>query len=42
MRQGKLMYDSDIEEAIAFYKNMVEEDAAKAKGKGKGKGIFEQ
>ena len=28
--------------AIAFYKNMVEEDAAKAKGKGKGKGIFEQ
>ncbi len=40
MRQGKLMYDSDIEDAIGYYKNMIEEDAAKKKGKGKG--IFEQ
>ena len=40
MRQGKLMYDSDIDDAIGYYKNMLEEDAAKKKGKGKG--IFEQ
>ena len=40
MRQGKLMHDSDIDDAIAYYKNMLEEDAARKKGKGKG--IFEQ
>jgi teichoic acid transport system ATP-binding protein len=40
MRQGKLMYDSDIDDAIGYYKNMLEEDAAKKKGKDKG--IFEQ
>ncbi len=40
MRQGKLMYDSDIEDAIDYYQRMTEEDAAKKKGKGKG--IFEQ
>ena len=40
MRQGKMMYDSDIEDAIGYYKKMIEEDAAKKKGKGKG--IFEQ
>lgn len=40
MRQGKLMYDSDINDAIGYYKQMLEEDAAKKKGKGKG--IFEQ
>ena len=40
MRQGKLMYDSDIDDAIDYYKNMLEEDAALKKGKSKG--IFEQ
>ena len=40
MRQGKLMYDSDIDDAINYYKNMLEEDAALKKGKSKG--IFEQ
>ena len=40
MRQGKMMYDSDIEDAIGYYKKMIEEDAAKKKGKGMG--IFEQ
>ncbi|MBQ8563893.1 MAG: ABC transporter ATP-binding protein [Firmicutes bacterium] len=40
MRLGKLMYDSDIDDAIGYYQNMLEEDAAKKKGKGKG--IFEQ
>ena len=40
MRQGKLMYDSDIDDAIEYYQRMTEEDAAKKKGKGKG--IFEQ
>lgn len=40
MRMGKMMYDSDIDDAIGYYKNMLEEDAAKKKGKGKG--IFEQ
>ena len=39
MRQGKLLFDSDIDEAIDFYKKTLEEDEAKKK---KGKGIFEQ
>lgn len=39
MRQGKLLFDSNIEEAIDFYKKTLEEDEAKKK---KGKGIFEQ
>ena len=39
MRQGKLLFDSNIEEAIDFYKKTLEEDEARKK---KGKGIFEQ
>lgn len=39
MRQGKLLFDSNIEGAIDFYKKTLEEDEAKKK---KGKGIFEQ
>lgn len=39
MRQGKLLFDSDIDEAIDFYKQTLEEDEKKKK---KGKGIFEQ
>ena len=39
MRQGKLLFDSDIDEAIDFYKKTLEEDEARKK---KGKGIFEQ
>ncbi len=39
MRQGKLLFDSDIDSAIAFYKQTLEEDENKKK---KGKGIFEQ
>ena len=39
MRQGKLLYDSDINSAIDFYKKTLEEDEAKKKKK---KGIFEQ
>ena len=39
MRQGKLLFDGDIEEASEFYKRITEEDEAKKK---KGKGIFEQ
>lgn len=38
MRQGKLLFDSDIEEAIAFYEETLNKDAEKKKGKG----IFEQ
>lgn len=38
MRQGKLLFDSDIDEAIDFYKQTLEEDEKKKK---KGKGIFE-
>ena len=40
MRQGKLMFDSNMEEAIEYYNEMLEKDAAGKKGKGKG--IFEQ
>ena len=39
MRQGKLLFDSNIEGAIDFYKKTLEEDEANKK---KGKGIFEQ
>jgi len=39
MRQGKLLFDGNIDEAADFYKKTVEEDEAKAK---KRKGIFEQ
>lgn len=39
MRQGKLLFDSDIDAAIDFYKQTLEEDEKKKK---KGKGIFEQ
>ncbi|MBR5229264.1 MAG: ABC transporter ATP-binding protein, partial [Firmicutes bacterium] len=39
MRQGKLLFDSNIDEAIDFYKKTLDEDEAKKK---KGKGIFEQ
>lgn len=39
MRQGKLLFDSSIDEAIDFYQKTLEEDEAKKK---KGKGIFEQ
>lgn len=39
MRQGKLLFDSDIDEAIDFYKQTLEEDE---KNKKKRKGIFEQ
>ena len=39
MRQGKLLFDSDIDDAIDFYAKTLEEDAPKKK---KGKGIFEQ
>ena len=39
MRQGKLLFDSNIEGAIDFYKKTLEEDEAKKKN---GKGIFEQ
>ena len=39
MRQGKLLFDSDIDGAIDFYKKTLKEDEAKKK---KGKGIFEQ
>ncbi len=38
LRQGKLLFDSNIDEAIEFYQKTVEEDEAKKK---KGKGIFE-
>ncbi|MBQ4649267.1 MAG: ABC transporter ATP-binding protein [Firmicutes bacterium] len=40
MRQGKLLFDGEINEAAEFYKQTVEEDEAKKKKKGKG--IFEQ
>ena len=40
MRQGKLMFDSNMEEAIEYYNEMLAKDAAGKKGKGKG--IFEQ
>lgn len=40
IRQGKLLFDSNIDDAIEFYKKTVEEDEAKKKKKGKG--IFEQ
>lgn len=39
MRQGKLLFDSNIGEAIDFYKKTLEEDEARKKKK---KGIFEQ
>lgn len=39
MRQGKLLFDSNIGEAIDFYKKTLEEDEARKK---KNKGIFEQ
>ena len=39
LRQGKLLLDAGIDEAIEFYKKTLEEDEAKAKKKGKG--IFE-
>ena len=39
MRQGKLLFDGGIDEAIDFYKQTLEEDQAKKK---KNKGIFEQ
>lgn len=39
LRQGKLLFDSNIDEAIDFYKRTLEEDESKKK---KGKGIFEQ
>ena len=39
MRQGKLLFDGGIDEAIDFYKKTLEEDQAKKK---KNKGIFEQ
>ena len=39
MRQGKLLFDSDIDGAIDFYKKTLAEDEAKHK---QGKGIFEQ
>ena len=38
MRQGKLLFDGDIDEASEFYRQTLEEDEAKKKGKG----IFEQ
>lgn len=37
LRQGKLLFDSNIDEAIDFYKKALEEDEKKKKGKG----IFE-
>lgn len=37
LRQGKLLFDSNIDEAIDFYKKTLEEDEKKKKGKG----IFE-
>ena len=40
MRQGKLLFDSSIEEAVDFYNDLLEKDSARKKGKGKG--IFEQ
>ncbi len=39
MRQGKLLFDSTIDEAIDYYKKTLEEDEKKKK---KGRGIFEQ
>ena len=39
LRQGKLLFDSSIDEAIDFYKETLKEDESKMK---KGKGIFEQ
>ena len=39
MRQGKLLFESSIDEAIDFYQKTLEEDESKKK---KGKGIFEQ
>ena len=39
LRQGKLLLDSGIDEAIEFYQKTLEEDEKKKK---KGKGIFEQ
>ncbi len=39
LRQGKLLFDSNIDEAIDFYKETLKEDESKKK---KGKGIFEQ
>ena len=38
MRQGKLLFDSNIGEAIQFYEETLKKDAAKKKGKG----IFDQ
>lgn len=38
LRQGKLLFDDNIDDAIEFYKNTLEEDEKKKKGKG----IFEQ
>ena len=40
LKQGKLLFDSTIDEAIDFYNQTVE--AGQAKKKKKGKGIFEQ
>ena len=40
LKQGKLLFDSNIDEAIDFYNQTVEADQAKKKKKGKG--IFEQ
>ena len=40
MRQGKLLFDSSMDEAIDYYNEMLAKDAAGKKGKGKG--IFEQ
>ena len=37
LRQGKLLFDSNIDEAVEFYENTLKEDEKK-----KGKGIFEQ
>ena len=38
LRQGKLLFDDNIDDAIEFYKNTLEEDGKRKKGKG----IFEQ
>ena len=38
LKQGKLLFDDNIDDAIEFYKNTLEEDEKKKKGKG----IFEQ
>ena len=38
LRQGKLLFDSDIDEAIRYYEETLKQDTAKKKGKG----IFEK